>query len=724
MIAEQRSLINVLAHSNQEYIRKFENLRLCIGGPPAGHVNDDASHNRAVEREPKTAPKSLSGVFNDNFEKTKSASDETLPQEEETTWAPLSKELASAPWSWPKPERHMNTAFINTGIRTMPTMPPVRDRRIPKTNAPMRFDQEPLLRQLEHCSMLITNLLKEVDEAQYKISFNSRLRMKGGIAGLLEGERRELEKTWGATALQTAEQRLDSLLEGLGELPRISKFAVSDRVNGLSDDNIMPKGESPSMAADELLSSFKTTGLEHSPEIPPLVQQPALKETDIIGVPQYRSSRSGSVPSLEHHLSEEKFAKPSVRAARGRLPLPSSGRKRKQEMEDMSILPDQPDVDSRSQSPTIQGPGPANSIIPPQGKDYSVIAPSNDLEWPLNQVLVWLAANKFSTDWQKTFESLNLCGAEFLALGRGSGGKGEIGAMHQAVYPRLARVCNESGTGWDQGKQREEGKRLRRSIRKLSRDLESPHAFFDDDDTPLPASSKITCSQDAGRKPLLQVAYGPLRIVTPKCHLSAADAIPQSIPINSRVNQNGGGGWGFKFHNSPMSSRRSYDASARPSSFHSNAISSSAEYMPAAMRAFGRGISRLLRASKRRYRKSLSTFSRPTKESAGDSDNGPPPQQEQSFYSASNAPFESSSNDSVATAATEGPMYSPQTGSKNSSMCSQDPDLTLDPLDLYAPGGNFFEASCQVEYEPGDSTSADTEVVDRLVSLWTTVKPP
>lgn len=37
--------------------------------------------------------------------------------------------------------------------------------------------------------------------------------------------------------------------------------------------------------------------------------------------------------------------------------------------------------------------------------------------------------------------------------------------MHQQVYPSLARECTRSGTGWDQAREREEGKRMRRLIR-------------------------------------------------------------------------------------------------------------------------------------------------------------------------------------------------------------------------------------------------------------------
>ncbi|KAI9799182.1 MAG: hypothetical protein M1833_004222 [Piccolia ochrophora] len=88
--------------------------------------------------------------------------------------------------------------------------------------------------------------------------------------------------------------------------------------------------------------------------------------------------------------------------------------------------------------------------------------------WPLDRVLIWLAANAFSKDWQETFRILNVQGNDFLELGRGHGGRGNFGMMHQLIYPRLAKECTKSGTGWDQGRERDEGKRMRRLIRKIA----------------------------------------------------------------------------------------------------------------------------------------------------------------------------------------------------------------------------------------------------------------
>lgn len=128
-------------------------------------------------------------------------------------------------------------------------------------------------------------------------------------------------------------------------------------------------------------------------------------------------------------------------------------------------------------SPQSQIPsGNAQDVISASGHRYTnsnnssnLLSPSDpSLQWPIERVLVWLAKNGFSNDWQETFRQLGIQGEEFLELGRGNGGRGNIGMMHQMVYPRLAGECSKSGTRWDQAREREEGKRMRRLIRKLA----------------------------------------------------------------------------------------------------------------------------------------------------------------------------------------------------------------------------------------------------------------
>ena len=97
----------------------------------------------------------------------------------------------------------------------------------------------------------------------------------------------------------------------------------------------------------------------------------------------------------------------------------------------------------------------------------SMIPPEIAAQWPLDTVLIWLAKNQFSKDWQETFKALDLHGVSFLEIGTNFGGRGSVGMMHQQVYPRLRQECFDSGSGWDQTKEREEGKRLRRLIRSI-----------------------------------------------------------------------------------------------------------------------------------------------------------------------------------------------------------------------------------------------------------------
>ena len=238
MIAEQRSLIDDLAHSNQEYIRKFERLKLGIERTSVEQV-DHAPNIGAIEKEPSTTTRSLPRAPTRKSERMKVTVGGTSLQDKENIRGLGSRELTTATKSPPKARSpvtrslptplnaKIGNVFIDTSVQTNAAMPPVPRRRIAATEAPLDFDQEVLFKQLQHYSMLIENLLKEVDEAQYKITFKSRLQVKGGIAGLHESERQELERIWGGTALQIAEQRLGSLVEGLGQLPRMNRFAAS-----------------------------------------------------------------------------------------------------------------------------------------------------------------------------------------------------------------------------------------------------------------------------------------------------------------------------------------------------------------------------------------------------------------------------------------------------------------------------------------------------------------
>lgn len=108
------------------------------------------------------------------------------------------------------------------------------------------------------------------------------------------------------------------------------------------------------------------------------------------------------------------------------------------------------------------------------GNNSGLLSPSDpSMQWPLDRVLIWLAANGFSNDWQETFKGLDIHGADFLDLGRGKNGRGNLGMMHQVVYPRLARECTKSGTKWDQLRERDEAKRMRHLVRRIAEGADS-----------------------------------------------------------------------------------------------------------------------------------------------------------------------------------------------------------------------------------------------------------
>ena len=93
-------------------------------------------------------------------------------------------------------------------------------------------------------------------------------------------------------------------------------------------------------------------------------------------------------------------------------------------------------------------------------------------QWPADRVYAWLAANGFSKDWQETFQNLNMQTSDFIELGKSGGGAAK---MHQIVYPQLSIVCAKNNTGWDQAWERDQGKRMRKLIRRLA-DNHNPDA--------------------------------------------------------------------------------------------------------------------------------------------------------------------------------------------------------------------------------------------------------
>jgi len=135
--------------------------------------------------------------------------------------------------------------------------------------------------------------------------------------------------------------------------------------------------------------------------------------------------------------------------------------------------PGLPTATVQNPQPQNSGQGPELSKTPSHRHNSSnpslggMSASEAAIQWPLERVLQWLADNGFSSDWQETFKALEIQGADFIELGHGANGRGNLGKMHKVVYPQLAKECEKSGTGWDQAREREEGKRMRKLIRKI-----------------------------------------------------------------------------------------------------------------------------------------------------------------------------------------------------------------------------------------------------------------
>lgn len=317
MIAEQRSLIEDLAHSNQEYIRKFERLKLGIERPIVEHV-DHASNIGAIDQEPSTTTRSLPGSLNNRLERAESAVRGTPLQDKENTRSLGSRESITTTGSLAiPPHTDVNKMFINTSVHTNIAMPPIQQRGIPTTEAPMGFNQEVLFKQLEHYSMLINNLLKEVDEAQYKITFKSRLRVKDGITGLHESERQELERMWGGTALQSAEQRLESLVKGLGEMPRMNRPTASEPQAKMESFGVIRRTSQTS----SIVTSHRLESRKQDKAIPWI---PRWNITRPTGRTVGAYARNDSVPESDHDLSAKKYVQTSDSVLRASTVYPRS----------------------------------------------------------------------------------------------------------------------------------------------------------------------------------------------------------------------------------------------------------------------------------------------------------------------------------------------------------------------------------------------------------------
>lgn len=105
--------------------------------------------------------------------------------------------------------------------------------------------------------------------------------------------------------------------------------------------------------------------------------------------------------------------------------------------------------------------------IPISSKARNTVKPTLQTEtsWSRTRVAQYLAMNWFSQEWVTAFRILGLEGEKFLALGSPS----SFGTLHRIVYPELERLFLRGGKSWNQAFVREEGMRLRKLIRSLTR---------------------------------------------------------------------------------------------------------------------------------------------------------------------------------------------------------------------------------------------------------------
>lgn len=121
--------------------------------------------------------------------------------------------------------------------------------------------------------------------------------------------------------------------------------------------------------------------------------------------------------------------------------------------------------------PTMTIPDDLGTKASANGKNEASPAPGSSIppeiaaQWPLDAVLLWMARNQFTKEWQDTFKALNIHGGQFLEIGTQHGSRGTASMMHLQGYPRLKQACLDRGTNWDVQVERDEGKRLRRLVR-------------------------------------------------------------------------------------------------------------------------------------------------------------------------------------------------------------------------------------------------------------------
>jgi mitogen-activated protein kinase kinase kinase len=103
--------------------------------------------------------------------------------------------------------------------------------------------------------------------------------------------------------------------------------------------------------------------------------------------------------------------------------------------------------------------------FPEQQPEHSDPIQRSKFTRSMDQALSWLATNQFSNDWQETFKALNIYGSVFLDISTYY--RSNHGVIHHQLYPHLAAECSKSGTGWNQAREPEEGRRFRHLVNSI-----------------------------------------------------------------------------------------------------------------------------------------------------------------------------------------------------------------------------------------------------------------
>ena len=191
MIENQRSLIEDLARSNQDYIRKFESLKLGIEDKP-----------RAQE----------GGSQKDEFSKEMDLDLQERPQVSSQGTEPRKRRT---PQEAHTPYMNTGDFILSTSAQDMPMTPELEDtkpRQEIQENGPVEAD---LFSHVKHYLSLVNNLLDEIDELKYDIRIDSRDRVKVDV---LQAYKREInlldtsnQHLWGLMAAKPIAPLVDSL---------------------------------------------------------------------------------------------------------------------------------------------------------------------------------------------------------------------------------------------------------------------------------------------------------------------------------------------------------------------------------------------------------------------------------------------------------------------------------------------------------------------------------